>query len=44
MPIYKSKGGWKIENTKGKSPTKKEAVKRLQAIKANQTGKIEKAI
>ena len=39
MPIYKSKSGWKIENTKGTSGTRKQAVKRLQAIKANQAKK-----
>ena len=36
MPIRKTKKGWKIENTPGYSPTKKEAEKRLKAIKANQ--------
>ena len=36
MPIYKTKGGWKIKNTKGKSKTKKAAIRRLRAIKANQ--------
>jgi hypothetical protein len=37
MPIRKVKGGYKIKNTKGKSKTKKAAVKRLRAIKANQS-------
>jgi len=36
MPITKTKGGYKIANTKGKSPTKKKAVQRLRAIKASQ--------
>ena len=33
MPIRKVKGGWKIENTPGKSKTKKAAKRRLRAIK-----------
>ena len=36
MPIRKTKGGYKIDNVKGKSKTKKSATKRLKAIKANQ--------
>jgi len=36
MPIRKVKGGYKIDNVKGISPTKAKAVKRLKAIKANQ--------
>ena len=36
MPIHKTKKGYKIKNTKGVSKTKKEAEKRLKAIKANQ--------
>lgn len=36
MPIKKVKGGYKIKNVKGKSKTKKEALKRLIAIKLNQ--------
>lgn len=36
MPIYKTDGGYKIKNVKGKSKTKKEAIKRLMAIKASQ--------
>lgn len=39
MPIRKVKGGYKIDNTKGKSPTKKKALQRLRAIKANQARK-----
>lgn len=39
MPIHKTKGGYKIKNVAGKSKTKKAAVKRLQAIKANQRRK-----
>ena len=35
MPIFKTKKGYKIKNVKGVSPTKKQAVKRLRAIKAN---------
>lgn len=37
MPIYQTPKGWKIKNTKGVSPTKKQATKRLKAIKANQS-------
>ena len=37
MPIKKVKGGYKICNVKGKSPTKKHAEKRLKAIKASQS-------
>ena len=36
MPIYKTPKGYKIENTKGVSKTKAQAVKRLRAIKASQ--------
>lgn len=36
MPIRKVKGGYKIKNVKGKSPSKKAAVKRLRAVKASQ--------
>lgn len=36
MPIKKTKKGYKIENVAGYSKTREEAVKRLQAIKANQ--------
>jgi len=36
MPIKKTKKGWKIDNVRGYSPTKKAAVKRLRAIKARQ--------
>ena len=39
MPIRKVNGGYKIENTPGVSATYQEAVKRLQAIKANQRKK-----
>lgn len=39
MPIRKVKGGFKIQNVKGKSPTKKAAVKRLRAVKASQAKK-----
>lgn len=39
MPIRKSGSGYKIDNVKGKSPTKKAAKKRLAAIKANQKKK-----
>lgn len=34
MPIYKTKRGYKIKNTKGYSKTRKQALKRLRAIKA----------
>lgn len=37
MPIRKTNKGWKIENTKGVSPTKKQAEKRLKAIKSRQS-------
>jgi|TARA_R110002020_G_scaffold311971_1_gene527444 hypothetical protein len=36
MPINKVEGGWKIANTKGVSPSKKAAQRRLRAIKASQ--------
>jgi hypothetical protein len=36
MPITKTKGGYKIKNVAGKSPTKKRAIKRLRAVKASQ--------
>lgn len=36
MPIKKVRGGYKIENVKGVSKTKKEAEIRLRAIKASQ--------
>ena len=36
MPINKVEGGWKIVNTKGISPSKKAAERRLRAIKARQ--------
>lgn len=36
MPIRKAKNGYKIQNVKGKSPTKAAAVKRLKAVKASQ--------
>ena len=39
MPIRKVKGGFKIDNVKGVSKTKKAAQKRLAAIKARQRGK-----
>jgi len=39
MPIYKSKGGYKIKNVKGKSKTKKAAARRLRAVKASQAKK-----
>ena len=39
MPIRKVKGGYKIDNTKGISKTRKEAEKRLKAIKASQRAK-----
>lgn len=39
MPIYKTKGGYKIKNVKGTSKTKKEVEQRLQAVKANQAKK-----
>jgi len=37
MPIRKVKGGFKIDNTPGVSPTRAQAEKRLTAIKANQS-------
>jgi len=39
MPIRKVKGGYKIANTPGVSKTKKAALRRLRAIKANQKRK-----
>jgi len=39
MPITKSKKGYKIKNTKGVSKTRKQALRRLRAIKANQRKK-----
>tara|TARA_R100001594_G_scaffold145976_1_gene196750 strand:- start:3142 stop:3261 length:120 start_codon:yes stop_codon:yes gene_type:complete len=39
MPIRKVKGGWKIDNVKGLSPTRKAAEKRLKAIKTRQRKK-----
>jgi hypothetical protein len=36
MPIKKTKKGYKIERVKGVSKTKKEAVKRLKAVKSSQ--------
>ena len=36
MPIRKAPGGFKIDNTKGTSPTREAALRRLRAIKANQ--------
>ena len=36
MPIRKTQKGWKIDNVAGYSKTKKEAEKRLRAVKANQ--------
>lgn len=36
MPIRKVKGGYKIDNVKGVSKTKKVATQRLRAIKVNQ--------
>ena len=39
MPINKVEGGWKIANTKGLSPSKKAAKKRLRAIKASQSAR-----
>lgn len=37
MPINKTKKGWKISNTKGISPSKAAAQRRLRAIKARQS-------
>ena len=42
MPIKKTSKGYKIKNVKGKSPTKKAAVKRLKAVKASQAKKKKK--
>jgi hypothetical protein len=39
MPIRKVKGGWKIDNVKGLSPTLKKAEQRLRAIKSRQRKK-----
>ena len=39
MPIYKIKAGYKIKNTKGVSKKRKQALRRLRAIKANQRKK-----
>jgi len=36
MPINKKSKGWKIVNVPGYSKTKKEAEKRLRAVKASQ--------
>ena len=36
MPINKVEGGWKITNTKGISPSKKAAERRLRASKTRQ--------
>ena len=36
MPLNKVEGGWKITHTKGISPSKQSAQKRLRAIKARQ--------
>jgi hypothetical protein len=36
VPIYKTKAGYKIKNTKGVSKTRKQALKRLRAIKVRQ--------
>jgi len=43
MPIRKTKSGYKIDNTKGVSKTKKDALRRLRAIKASQGKKSGKA-
>ena len=40
MPIYKTDNGYKIKNTKGKSKTKSEAIKRLRAIKADKNDEV----
>jgi len=42
MPIKRTKGGYKIKNVKGKSPTMAAAKKRLKAVKANQAIKPKK--
>jgi len=39
MFIRKTQKGWKIDNVAGYSKTKKEAEKRLRAVKANQRKK-----
>jgi len=39
MPIHKTKGGYKIKNVKGTSPTKAAAKKRLKAVKTSQAAK-----
>jgi|TARA_R110000744_G_scaffold348193_2_gene453752 hypothetical protein len=39
MPINKVEGGWKIANTRGLSPSKKAAKRRLRAIKASQSAR-----
>ena len=36
-PVIKVRGGYKIENVKGISKTRKQAEKRLRAIKAQQS-------
>lgn len=42
MPIRKTKGGYKIDRVLGQSKTKKEAEKRLRAVKASQAGRAKK--
>ena len=42
MPIKKTSKGWKIENVPGYSKTKKEAEKRLAAVKISQKKKRKK--
>ena len=39
MPINKVKGGYRITNVKGLSPSRKAAQKRLRAIKASQSAR-----
>lgn len=39
MPIRKSKKGYKIDRVRGYSETKKEAEKRLRAVKASQASR-----
>jgi hypothetical protein len=39
VPIYKTKSGYKIKNTKGVSKTRKQALRRLRAIKVRQRKK-----
>lgn len=39
MPIRKSKKGYKIDRVPGYSETKKEAEKRLRAVKASQAAR-----